>query len=64
MLRAVEVQRESKDTDSVAEDFDDIARRYGYPDKLSQLVVDKFDDIATSYMKENFKTAIRVSVLI
>ena len=62
MLKAVEVQRESKNTDSVADaDFDDLARRHGYPGEVSQIVVEKFDEIATSYMKEHFKSAIPVS---
>ena len=65
MLNAVEVQRESHDSsETVLDDIDNLARTHGYPKQLSDIVVNKFDDITTAYMNDHFKTAIPVSVLI
>ena len=60
MMKAVEVNA-SKDTEgSNKDDIETLARTHGYPLALSSLVEEKFDDIASVFMTEHFKSAIPV----
>ena len=60
MMKAVEVNAPKDPEGSNKDDIDSLARTHGYPMALSSVVEDKFDNTATVFMTEHFKTAIPV----
>jgi len=61
LMKAVEV-RGGKDSKENTEDVETLARSHGFPLSLPKVVEEKFDDCANVFMKENFKSAIPVSI--
>ena len=60
-MKAVEVNRGTQSEGDDTQHIDILAKAHGFPGLLSPLVIDKFDENANVFMKENFKTAIPVS---